>query len=315
MIEATCGACGTVNRIGENDVPVGAKYLTCASCKSRVAWPSQTGQIPIPGASAGITLGGPPPAGGNRGDVIDLADLRAPKKRSAPAGGGRAPAGKGIDCDLVSTKPARAPVDLDDLLGPSGNSPASSRRANQIADLPAPKAPTRQSAAPAPQSIQSIDDLPAPRGASGLGPGGPAPRGSIDDLPAPKSSTGFASGPAARPGQIADLPAPKSTRGLGPANPQSIQSIDAPPAPRGGGVNPASMASSSPSGMTIEDLPAPKGARRDTPPPPPVDPRAAATRNAIEDLPAPKSGRPASAPPPPRPPASPAKPTPPRESD
>src|SRR5580704_3398093 len=127
MIEATCGACGTVNRIGENDVLVGAKYLTCASCKSRVALPSQTGQIPIPGASAGITLGGPPPAGGNRGDVIDLADLPAPKKRSALAGVERAPAGKpGIDVDLLSTKPARAPVDLDDLLGPSGSSPASS---------------------------------------------------------------------------------------------------------------------------------------------------------------------------------------------
>src|ERR1700678_3093711 len=97
MIEATCGACGTVNRVSETDVPVGAKYLTCASCKSRVVVPAQASMNEL-------TLGGPPPAGGNRGDIIDLADLPAPKKRSsALAGVERQPTrGGGPDPDLLS---------------------------------------------------------------------------------------------------------------------------------------------------------------------------------------------------------------------
>ena len=37
MIEATCSACGTQNRVSEASVPVGAKFITCADCKARVA--------------------------------------------------------------------------------------------------------------------------------------------------------------------------------------------------------------------------------------------------------------------------------------
>ena len=41
MIEATCTACGNINHVAEADVPVGAKFVTCMTCKARVAVPSQ----------------------------------------------------------------------------------------------------------------------------------------------------------------------------------------------------------------------------------------------------------------------------------
>src|SRR5580704_16901087 len=153
MIEATCGACGTVSRINETDVPVGAKYLTCASCKSRVVIPAQTSSLTPMNE---ITLGGPPPSGGNRGDIIGLADLPAPKKRSALSGVERQPSRGSPDPDLLSAKPARGPVDLDDLLPPSG----ARRPATGISDLPTPKGPKGAIGVQPPATLQTVDDLP-----------------------------------------------------------------------------------------------------------------------------------------------------------
>jgi tetratricopeptide (TPR) repeat protein len=303
MIEATCGACGTVSRVGETDLPVGAKFLTCASCKSRVAIPSKTGSIP---AQSGLTLSGSPPAGGNRGDVIDLADLPAPKKRAAQPGGGAdlRPSSRAVDPELLSPRAARDPVELDDLLGPSGTSSnanamnpggASSRqRATGIADLPAPKAPTRPIPKAPPPIPPTVDDLPAPRGTAGLGPG-TASRSTVDDLPAPRSSAGLAAGPAGRGGEVADLPAPKSTRGISetgsPRTPPSISDLPM--------ARPTAGIAESTRPAPIEDLPAPKSNRAREPAPPPMpEPR---SRNVIDDLPAPKAGRQSSAMPPSRP--------------
>jgi len=49
MIEATCAACGTVNRIAEAEVPPGAKFVSCASCKSKV--PVAAKVVPAPEAT------------------------------------------------------------------------------------------------------------------------------------------------------------------------------------------------------------------------------------------------------------------------
>src|SRR5437870_2384685 len=114
MIEATCGACGTVNRFAEADVPVGAKFATCASCKARVALP--TSQLPKI-ASSKTPPPIPVPVPAKREGVIDLADLPAPKRTSALATVESAPkpAPKSAlsDVDLPAPKmPPRAPLDL-----------------------------------------------------------------------------------------------------------------------------------------------------------------------------------------------------------
>ncbi|MDQ3368801.1 MAG: hypothetical protein M3680_25540, partial [Myxococcota bacterium] len=80
MIEATCSACGTTNRIADAGVPVGAKFVNCASCKSRVA---------IADKAATAAAGKPAPTGGTAGGALDIADLPAPRRQSAL--GGEAP--------------------------------------------------------------------------------------------------------------------------------------------------------------------------------------------------------------------------------
>src|SRR2546421_11615770 len=113
MIEATCGACGTINRIAEADVPVGARFATCSSRKARIALstPPITGAKPPP-----IPVPVPP----KRDGVIDLADLPAPKRTSALAGVESAakPAPKSAlsEIDLPAPKlprPPPTPIDLD----------------------------------------------------------------------------------------------------------------------------------------------------------------------------------------------------------
>src|SRR5690242_7521583 len=184
MIEATCAACGTVNRMTEADVPQGAKYVTCASCKSRVV---------IPGATTGSRPRVPtgalpkPQLPSTPGAPADVLDLPVPKRQSALAGTEPSrPAPRSalsLDIDLPAPKGAsssgNAPtLELDDLLlSPGGGDGA--------ADLPAPKA------------SGGIVDLPAPKGSGG-----------IVDLPAPKAG-GVVDVPAPKAGGIADLPAPK----------------------------------------------------------------------------------------------------------
>jgi hypothetical protein len=247
MIEATCAACGTVARIAEADVPAGAKFINCASCKSRVPLPGRAAtpargvrvpSIPIPKIAPPI-----PPK--QKADELDLADLPAPKRNSPLGGsdGGTKPAPRSAlaDAELPVPKgakppaPAPGPLDLDDLM-PS--------------DLPAPK----------PKADLGLTDLPAPK-----------PKASaLADLPAPKAKQASAladlPAPKAKPGPLADLPAPKAK----PAAPAPVAAkgfdddLDL-PAPKASGLS---------------DLPAPKGFFDDLPQP--AKPKAGSI-----DLPAP----------------------------
>src|SRR5690348_11214107 len=68
MIEVTCGACGNTLRLAEADVPPGGKTVPCTRCQAQVK------------------VAPPPALGGATGDVINLADLPAPKRQSPLAG-------------------------------------------------------------------------------------------------------------------------------------------------------------------------------------------------------------------------------------
>ena len=297
MIEATCGACGTVNRIAENDVPVGAKFVACASCKSRVALPTNTrfGAGAAPRAPAGPIPS--PPAGGNRGDVIDLADLPAPKRQS-PLGtdpSRAAPTSGLAAAGPAQSKPARNPLDLDDLLAPAGPPagglpPPIPRARAAVADLPAPKGPAGGGIGPGAggRGPTNISDLPAPKAPAGIGTTDVA-RGpsDISDLPAPKSPPGMADLPPTRSRPmptIEDLPAPKASGGGisehgAPRGPTNISDLPAPKAPAGMGPPPTPVARGS---AGISDLPAPRGPAGISDLPAPRG------RADISDLPAPR---------------------------
>ena len=77
MIEATCSACGTLNRVSEANVPAGAKFVTCADCKSRIAIAPPPPPV-APSAKLPPGAGEARPAGG-----LDLTALPAPKRASA----------------------------------------------------------------------------------------------------------------------------------------------------------------------------------------------------------------------------------------
>ncbi|MBA3461008.1 MAG: tetratricopeptide repeat protein [Deltaproteobacteria bacterium] len=277
MIEATCSACGTLNRIAEADAPAGAKFVNCSSCKSRVALPMKiTGVIPtipkptlpkmpppMPKGPPPVTLGPPgtglPPAK-PPGPVDDfgLAELPAPKARQSPLGA--EPASKPAPRSALSST-------LDDLPAPraaAGGNPQSLDLDELMGgtDLPAPR----------PTTSPGISDLPAPR----------APAPGISDLPAPRGPARTAPQPvpfAAQPPDITDLPAPKArpAQTARPARPAS-DPVDL-PAPRGGSGG-------------ITDLPAPKaGGISDLPMPKPGANKPAATPQSFDlDLPAPKGG-------------------------
>src|SRR4051794_21656136 len=181
MIEATCAACGTVARIAEADVPTGAKFVTCASCKARVALP-QKAATPAAGVkSIAIPNIKPPPIPGpakGKGDAVDLADLPAPK-RTSPLAGASGPArpspsalsGLDLPAPKSAKPPAPAPgaLDLDDLM-PAELPVPKGKSDGGIADLPAPK--------PRPSPLAGAD-LPAARAKP------PSPLG---DLPSGKAS-------------------------------------------------------------------------------------------------------------------------------
>ncbi len=289
MIEATCSACGTLNRIAEADVPVGAKFVNCSSCKSRVTVPAGATVPKLPSLAAPPKLPAIPgsktvlpakpfmpelpKAAGGQNDTIDLADLPAPKRTSALGGEQSRPAPKsglaaaGVS-DLPAPKARALPVsplampsslDLDDLLAPVGSSVGGG-----VVDLPAPKGPAGITDLPAPRTAQrGISDLPAPKAPAGIVdlPAPKTPQRGIIDLPAPKGG----------PPSIVDLPAPKTPqRGIvdlpAPKGPSGITDL---PMPKG------------PSGIT--DLPMPKGPSGITDLPMPKGP------SGITDLPQPKS--------------------------
>ena len=255
MKEVACAVCGAMYRFPAADIPPAGKTVSCAKCKARIV---------VPGDVAGGT-----------GDVIDLADLPAPR-RPSPTG---VPGGR---------------VEAVDLPAPKGPSPSA------IVDLPAPKAVPKPRE-PEPFTLDGVD-LVAPVGPSPRGAPAPADapkataRGPYTDLPAPKGPpAGIVDLPAPKgpPAGIVDLPAPK-----GP--PAGIVDLPAPKGPPAGIVDlPA------PKGPpAISDLPMPKG-------PPAISdlpaPKRASGNDLFDDLPAPKGPmigdlptpkRPAAAPPP-----------------
>ncbi|MEP6864181.1 MAG: tetratricopeptide repeat protein [Deltaproteobacteria bacterium] len=311
MIEATCAACGTVNRIAEADVPLGAKFVACSSCKSRVMLPasalarSMTSKVPIIPAPAIPKI--PAPA-----KPAELADLPAPKRQGPLAGlEASKPAPKsGLDLvDLPAPK-----MDLPDLPAPkSGISSgitdlpapkaksvlpprATPPKGSGIADLPAPKAKTpgafdlpapkpRAATPPAPMPAVKpaveldIVDLPAPKGITDL----PAPKDGGVDLPAPKGFFDDLPQPARQKPGNSDLPAPK---GFFDDLPQPAKHQSGLPVPIGSAA-PSSADLLAPKGF-FDDLPQP--ARAETPAPP-------APKGFFDDLPQP-SGKPPTVPPP-----------------
>src|SRR5262245_57941463 len=159
MIEATCSACGTLNRVSEATVPVGAKFITCADCKSRIAIAPPppippAGKLPTPSAD------GPRPTSG-----LDLTDLPAPKRASAlgplpPVPSRPAAAAK------LPTPPATPPPLPAAPPPPTPPAPTLGGIAAALdPELPAPKART----GPVPLDFddaltaQGIVDLPAPK--------------------------------------------------------------------------------------------------------------------------------------------------------
>jgi hypothetical protein len=283
MIEATCSACGTLNRVSEANVPVGAKFFTCADCKSRIAIPAGT-------APAGTAPKLPPssPAAARSGAAVDLSDLPAPKRPSAlgPLPSARPGAAKppprppprsglaaALDPELPAPKVTRSAgasagtLDFDDPLGGAA--------VDGGVDLPAPKRGVAR-----PQSLDPardlIVDLPAPK----------IDR-SVADLPAPKPNPRRgASGPppsplaqAARiPAGLADLPAARRPSPIPSAIPSAISDL---PAPRGPLIAdlPAPRAHDA-SRSSAAELPAPKGFFDDLPQP--------AAADGDVELPAPK---------------------------
>jgi tetratricopeptide (TPR) repeat protein len=293
MIEATCSACGALNRVSEANVPVGAKFITCADCKSRIAIaapqaPGQAGSRtppPIPRAPGIATSAGPTRSASAAGparsasaaspdDAFDLADLPAPKRASplGPLGSERA-------------RPAARPV------LPAMPSPTRAGLNALDPDLPAPR-PTRTAApppipVPGPATIEMADPQ------AGLSP---AMLDDGIDLPAPKRPAPYPAGelgrsearerealnevidlPAPKPDRIADLPAPKRGARRDPADPAMPSSA------RPSAVVPPGIGGAA----TITDLPAPKrGAQAPVPADPALAPGARPSDPA--DLPAPK---------------------------
>jgi tetratricopeptide (TPR) repeat protein len=314
MIEATCAACGTVNRIAEADVPLGAKFVACSSCKSRVMLPASalsramTSKVPVIPAPAIPKI--PVPA-----KPAELADLPAPKRQGPLAGlEASKPAPKsGLDLvDLPAPKfeKSELPADLPapksgiasgitDLPAPKAKSPLPPRatppKGSGIADLPAPKAKTpgafdlpvpkpRAATPPAPLPVVKpveldIVDLPAPKGITDL----PTPKNAGVDLPAPKGFFDDLPQPARPKPGSSDLPAPK---GFFDDLPQ--------PAKHQGGL----PAPTTPAAPPSADLPAPKGFFDDLPQPAKAEtPSAPAPKGFFDDLPQP-SAKPPTVPPP-----------------
>jgi tetratricopeptide (TPR) repeat protein len=313
MIEATCAACGTLNRIAETEVPMGAKFVTCASCKSRVpiagkpisaalkatiasAAPPVMPKLPatpkLPSAPPPKVPAIPVPVPAGAKPVIDLADLPTPKRSSALAGAGDAkPAPKSA---LAAAGPStKAPSPLSDLAdlptpkvaarGPAPSpaaSPAAPPRSSSIADLPAPKGAV-PSINKAKDALADLADLPTPKVTPPARPAAAKTPPDIVDLPTPKGISDLPTPKVAKPPAVKPtmptMPAPTPTR---PTSAATLPGGDAPrpAAPR---QPPAD----------IVDVVAPKGS--DLPPP-----KAAARTSGVtrppgdvagsSDLPAPK---------------------------
>ena len=266
MKEVACAVCGAMYRFPAADIPPAGKTVSCAKCKARIV---------VPGDVAGGT-----------GDVIDLADLPAPRR---PSPGG-VPGGR---------------VEAVDLPAPKGPSPSA------IVDLPAPKAAPK-AREPEPFTLDGVDLVapvgPSPRGAPP--PSKATAAGPFTDLPAPKGPPGIVDLPAPKgpPAGVVDLPTPKGPPAISdlpmPKGPPAISDL---PTPKRASGNDLFADLPAPKGPTIGDLPAPK--RPAVPPPdpkrtvgglpptiPPARPVASdaalpAPKGFFDDLPGPATGK------------------------
>jgi len=274
MIEATCSACGTLNRVSEANVPAGAKFIACGDCKSRIAIAPAT----APTAPA-AKLPPPIPSAPRASSGLELTDLPAPKRASAlgpipaasmpprpspvsPRPSPRSGLAAALDPELPAPKVIRSAqpvgIDFEDAI----TEPAAA--APGVTDLPAPKRPVVRGPAPDAGGAQigsqiggEIVDLPAPkldRGETDLLAPKSTARRSVPDLPAPKDPSKL----AARPARDAIL------------EPASRPTVTDPPGPAARASNLSGAA-----GPVISDLPSPR-------------PHDAAGRTAGADLLAPK---------------------------
>jgi tetratricopeptide (TPR) repeat protein len=256
MIEVTCGACGTTHRFADGDVPAAGKMVTCARCKARIA---------VPGPGGGLLdLAGP--AAGGTGDVIDLADLPAPKRTTGAAQGKKSTAAASGPPPITSPIPT---------LGIAGLAADVAESSKGVSDLPAPVGPAGTRGKPdvklpaiPPARPGTPPPIPggAPRGAPPPArkpdvpafeldlpaPVGPASAKGIVDLPAPV-------GPAGTRSAVADLPAP-----VGPTSAKgAVMDLPAPVGPtsaKGAVMDlPAPVGPASAKGGPVVDLPAPVG--------------------------------------------------------
>ncbi len=279
-IEVSCTTCGTVNRIGEADVPAGARFVPCVSCKSRVALPPMKASRNTPPPLPSIPSRG-------AGSAIGLADLPAPKRQSPLGNEPSRPAPKSAlsEIELPAPKGGRQPsapvtsagsFDLDDLMPDSAELPApKGGRAPDVADLPVPRgaAPPVKSRAMTdlPMAMPDVSDLPAPAAVKASAARTPPAMPSVSDLPAPKARNIAAvsdlPAPVARGPAISDLPSPRNAGGI----------VDLPAPKATGGIVDL------PTPRTDSDVPAPKGFFDDLP-----QPARAGSPTRNPDLPAPK---------------------------
>ena len=167
MIEATCTACGTRNRVPDASVPAGARFITCVDCKARVALPLPPSPGTLPKLSQTLPQLPPtavPPTTKPTSD-LDVADLPAPKRPTSLGIGPPQPASRTstasklplhtgltqplvheLDPELPAPKITRtggpstaSRIELGDL----GNSAALMTNEGGI-DLPAPKRNTQR---------------------------------------------------------------------------------------------------------------------------------------------------------------------------
>src|SRR5262245_63834328 len=112
MIEVTCAACGTLNRIADTDLPVGAKFAACSSCKSRLPLGRSTTTVPPIGTPKAATppIPVPVPDPAKRQQVIDLADLPVPKRSALGAEPSKPAAKSGLAAAFDAELPAPKPV-------------------------------------------------------------------------------------------------------------------------------------------------------------------------------------------------------------
>ena len=238
--------CGAPYRFEAADVPPTGKTVACGKCRARIVIPPQ--DLPLAGGT---------------GDVIDLADLPAPRRLT-----GGAPVDLSPEADLPAPKAARPAL-----------------RTGQPVDLPAPRVPTRRDLEPL--TLDSVD-LVAPVGpvsrtmtpvtAVPSVPGSPidlpGAAGLFDNLPAPK-------GPPPKKTMARGSPEPVPPVAIPPIPPipaipaiPSIPSI--PPIPT---AAPAASAAAPAHGLDPTDLPTPKR---------PADLDLLDVKAPLGDLPAPK---------------------------